>query len=749
LRILAFLIVSALLWGAWHAWLGRVLRIPAPARGVYAGLLFAAQLVAVQLALGLVGQLRLGSVLAAHAVLTGLVTYGALRSGPTAGNSGPVFRDLATPWNGALALLATFATIWIGVATWLLPPRGVDDLSYHLPPLYEYVQTGRIALLPLELRAQFGMPLGGDFLWLWPLLFLGNDTWIDGCGWLVAAYCAWIVWAIARERGVAPRDAAFVSLAFLLVPVVIAQAASNYVDLVVVAAHLALLYALLAFHRSGQSAHLAMAGIAAGFGLGVKYNMIVAVVLALPILAAGLWRHRAAVAPLRAMALFSLVAAPLPAFWMLRNLSVTGLPLYPYVLGLDGLGSVTVVPYEVAIEQGTAQMGLALSQLFAEPLRLLTFLLRDPGLGSLNGGLGVVFWGLGLPALVWCLAAALRDTRRGELVPAFLWGTAFAVMAIFLAETDVMRLAFNMRLALVVVPLGLVALGLALARIRAANAVAAAAVQAVVVLGSAAALLQLPASKLPGFDFSEALRDRLAGTVTSPQRYYLQATGDLPSLAAAFEPLDALTRDGPGWSVYMAADWRVFITAPLYGSRLQNRVWNFQPDQRDAPDALVFHAGFSGGADNLFYVRGRIEPQEVERDPRYLLLTRSGPTELWVAAGRLEDPSTRKALLAFYEWRFADDIESIRPLLGSLPPADLVVGDSRAVQALRYWQLRGEIAAPVRLVRTGRVEEAARLAAARRVISVGTSIRGAAVRVLGTASTREGTVSIYFNEVAA
>jgi hypothetical protein len=92
-----------------------------------------------------------------------------------------------------------------------------------------------------------------------------------------------------------------------------------------------------------------------------------------------------------------------------------------------------------------------------------------------------------------------------------------------------------------------------------------------------------------------ALADRRSGTATTDYRYYRTANGDLPALAAAFEPLDYLTRDGPGWDVYMAADWNVFVTAPLFGSRIQNRVWNFLPAPATPPDALLFHTGFGGG----------------------------------------------------------------------------------------------------------------------------------------------------------
>lgn len=749
-RLVAFVLVNACLVAAWWSWLARHRGLRGPDVAVYAGLLTAVQVVATQIALGAVGLLGLAWLLGLLAAVSLAVTAMALRPRrrvAAAPGAAPSAAELADPANVALVLLVAVLAAWLAVAAWLLPPRGVDDLAYHLPPLYQYVQDGRITLLPLDLRTQFAMPLGGDFLYLWPLVFFHHDQWVDGVGSVVAAWAAATLFALARAFAVGPRDAAFVALLFLLTPVVMAQAGSNYTDLVIAAAHLAMLHAAVRFWQDGRLLHLAMAGLAGGFGFGAKYNMLVAIAAAQPLVLAGLWRHRAGLRALPAYALHVAGLALLPAYWLLRNWLVIGKPLFPYALGLTGLRSLGTAPEEILQEDAADSMGRALGKLFTEPVRLVTYLFKDPGLGSLNGGLGFAFWCLGLPALAWCLARAIRSARAGDWLPLLFWSAVPFVAATFLQQTDVTRLPYNMRLVIVLVPLGLLALALLLPRLRADVPGAAPAVKAVCVLTAAVQLAGLAGNRFPTFDVRQALADYAAGTRTTAQRYYRDAHGDLPALAAAYEPLDWLTLDGPGWDVYMAADWRVFITAPLYGSRLQNRVWNLRPEPRGAPDALVYHAG-AGGWRDLFYLGGTITPAEVRDDPRYELFARRQATELWVASARLAEPATRERHARWCRATYAEEMAELAPIAAALPPADLAVGSDPVTGVLRCLAATGAMRVPVYLVRPGEAGAESARRGARRVLSVAVPIPGAASTVVAEIPTALGRVGLHLSEVA-
>jgi hypothetical protein len=530
-----------------------------------------------------------------------------------------------------------------------------------------------------------------------------------------------------------------------------AQAGSNYTDVIVAVWHLVLLYAAVRFWQDGALRHLVLAGLAAGLGLSAKYSMLIGIVTIQPLLLLRLWRAGGAAGVLRGCAIFAAGTLAVPGYWLVRNWLVTGYPLYPYDLTPGGLHAVAGTPLDIVLEEGIAPAGRALAQLLVEPGRVLLFLFRDPGLGSLNGGLGLAFWAGGGPALAWCLIAALRRAAQRDWFPILFWGQAPFLALVFLFQVDVARLPYNMRLVIVLVPFGLLALGLALQALRDELPGAAVAVRAACVAAAALAVVHLAAVRLPGFDFSAALAERARNEETSSLRYLRHAPGDLASLSTAFDPLDYLTAGGPGWDVYMAADWHVFYTAPVFGSRIQNRVWNFLPKTRGDPDALLFHTGFAGRGERLYYVQGRITPADAASDARYELVSEHPPTRLWVARARLDEPATRARLVEYYRRRFGQDIERLRPLAGSLPDADALIVSTRAGHALKYLALTGALAVPVHLAPAGREGELARRlgrSTGGRFLSLAAALPGLSGRRIAEAVPAAGLPAVYMNETA-
>jgi hypothetical protein len=749
MRFAAFVLVSVGLFAAWWAWLRRCHECGRSEAVAYAGLLGGAQLVLTMLALGAVGLLRLPWLLAALLPVSTALLAVAFRSpavsAPAPGGS--LAASLRNPVNLALCLLLGIASAWMLAATWLLPPRAIDDLAYHLPPLYELVRTGRITLLPLELRLQFAMPLGGEFLFLWPLIFLHADTWIDGVQFVVALYGAAVLYALARALAVARAAAMFAALLFPLTPVVLAQSGSNYVDVIVAACHLVLLYAAVRFWQQGTLFHLLLAGLAGGFGLSVKYNMVVAVVAVQPLIIGRMVRDRAAFVLLREYLVYLAATSLMPAYWILRNWYLTGHPLFPYQFTLSGLHDLGTIPAHVVAGQGMRSLGTTLSHLIADPGPVLLYLFRDPGLGTLNGGLGAVFWSLGVLAMAWCLASAIRTAGAGDYLPLLFWSQALAILLAYFQQADLARISYNMRLVIVVVPLTLLAVASFLEELRTAIPAFATALATYCVAAALLAVVQMGGVLFPGFDFGTALLDRARGQQTTPQRYYRQAHGDLSSMVAALEPLDYLTLHSAGWNVYMAADWRMFAVAPVYGSEIQNRVWNFLAEPRPPPDALLFHTGFSGGSERLLYVRGRITPEEVAADPRYERLALAGPTELWVRRDRLAEPTVRARLLDYYERAYADDIAAITAQAARLPPADALITAAPEGNALRYLSLTGTLRMPVYLAPPGTEAALARRLGSRQVLTLAAPLPGNEPERVARWEMPAGPLNVYRNTV--
>jgi hypothetical protein len=609
----------------------------------------------------------------------------------------------------ALALLAAVALAWLAAAVWLLPPRGIDDINYHLPPLYRALQTGRLELLPMAIREGFALPLDADLLFLWPMLLMGHDRLIDAAQVVATAAGVVVLYALAKRLGARRPDAAVTALAFPFVPVVLAQAGSNYIDVIVAVVHFTLLYAALRFWRTGATLHLVVAGWATGFALGAKYTMFPLVAVLQLLVLGGLLVHRHR-AVLR-YALYWACALPLSAWWYLRNWRAFGEPMYPFRITPGGLSGAPGSRMEATL----ANSGPTALENFAKhPVDALLYPLQDPGIGSLHGGFGVLFWGLGTPALAWCVARAVGAARRGDWLPLAFWAQPLAAFALYIATVNRDGLQWDQRYVLAVTGLALVALALLLRELRRGLPGAVPVLRAACVGASALALVHLGASVVPHYQVAAAAADRAAGTDTSDRRYFNAYTGFVGELGAAWDPLDYLTRGGPGMSVVIALPYLAYSIAPAFGSEAQNRLLDLEPGNAEEPDAVVFAERRPDLP--LFSPGRRLPPPAVRGSGRYELVAQAPHVELWVRGARLAEPGLRERLVSFYAKAHAADIARLRPQVRALPAGVEVLASSPLGPALKYLSLTGELPAPVRLVRPGtEAAEAGRLGLARAV----------------------------------
>jgi hypothetical protein len=751
LTILTFIAVNLLIFAGWYLWLRASRDNTVGDRIVYAGLLAAAQIVAAELLFGNIGMLHRTALVTTHvAIGVGLLARVATIRGRSAARVDRRFAaglpELLAPANCALALLAGLLTVWVCVAAWFLPPRGIDDLVAHLPPVYQYAQDGAISLLPIKLRDQFAMPMNGEFLFLWPLVFFHADTFIDLVQYVVCLYGCAVLYALARRFDVDRRDAAFVGLLFLFTPLALGQAGSNYVDLIVAVCYLTLIYACVAYWQTGAVLHLAMAGIATGFGLGVKYNMLVAVIAVQPMIFLRLWRDRSPRRALAQYSLYALLSLPLCVFWYARNYLATGYPLFPFQLTIKGL---SVVPWATTVNfpgnNFTGSPVKAIADFLQRPLEFsLMYVFQDPGLGSFHGGFGPVFWGLCLPALVYCFCKALGAARRRDYFPALFWGQVPLTFLVYFVQIQTQRLEFNQRLILVVVAFGLLALGIVLVRLRKAYPGSAPVLRSSGVLAAVLAVVHLAGYGWPSYRITEPVADRSGGTLTSDYKYLRQAPGELSLLAAAWEPLDFLTRDGDGWAVYFAAPWTLSWTTPLFGSRIQNTVWGFQAEPHAPPDAYIFHR-----ADEFepFYLGERITPRQVWADHDFEIVTQTPTTQFWASSRLLRLPETRVRLVAWYERAFHSDIAALEPVIERLPRDALLITASSLGHGLKYLHLTGELGTAIRIVPEGMVAPEASRSRAERIITIGEPLTRYESRPLLTLRTTAGAVVFYENRV--
>lgn len=225
------------------------------------------------------------------------------------------------------------------------PPVDYDSLEYHVAAPAAYVMDGRVHFLEHNVYASFpqnvemwhylGMRLTGDI-----------DRGVT-VGQLLSALTGFLaaLAVYAALRKLADRTTGLLGAsAFYTWAGVTYYSGMPYVELPLIfygiLAILALVRGLTAKGRSAESSGwVVLAGMAAGFGMGVKYTA--ALLIFIPILAwigiAGRRRRERAADLARRAAVFVAVAVVCFSPWLIRNAVNTGNPVYPLLYGvLDG-----------------------------------------------------------------------------------------------------------------------------------------------------------------------------------------------------------------------------------------------------------------------------------------------------------------------------------------------------------------------------------------------------------------------------
>jgi hypothetical protein len=335
------------------------------------------------------------------------------------------------------ALLAALGTrLWDGLhrTTFLY-----DTLSYHLHAPATWLRDGRLSIVP----AVFGDPAPAyapsnvELVFLFLMAPTRSGALAQaGQAPLAALACAAVA-ATVREAGGTRAGALGAALALALVPEVWQQAASAMTDVGVAAFFLAALPFLVRWVRARPSvapggapavADAAAFGLAVGLCAGSK---VVGLVFALPLVGvATVACARSGRRGPRLAAVTSLAVLVTGGFWYVRNLVVTGNPVYPLAVEV---GKTTLAPgiYDAAVLRASAY------HVARGDLSALGHLLLEPGVAfALGGGLALALgarrrpaWtllALALVGLFW-LAVPYQESRF--LFPA--WGVVAVAMAMF------------------------------------------------------------------------------------------------------------------------------------------------------------------------------------------------------------------------------------------------------------------------------------------------------------------------------
>ena len=225
-------------------------------------------------------------------------------------------------WWIALALLGAHCYVQR-----VMPITADDALTYHAPAAAQWLSSGSIGLLPTWLfnPANTYSPLAGSCFIAWWMAPFSGDVLARYVEVPALVACGAAIYAILRARRVNSAVAALLAAAVISNRAFFLQSVMCKDDLYVVFFFLVAFGAAANVRERGATVRL---GIALGLLLATKYTALLALP---PILL--LWRPK----HWRATAAGIGIAAVLAGPWYLRNVVLTGNPLYPMQLGIGGL----------------------------------------------------------------------------------------------------------------------------------------------------------------------------------------------------------------------------------------------------------------------------------------------------------------------------------------------------------------------------------------------------------------------------
>jgi hypothetical protein len=316
---------------------------------------------------------------------------------------------------GALAF-AAFAVAWLSLNV-TFHPASVDALSFHLPGVIRYIQSGTLwhEAQYLPGQAQGNYPQFGDMLMLALVLPWHSLAFVRLFDPLLLGLAALALYATATELG-APKPTAI--LAALAVCAIKPTLGAAFTDVLVDPAFLAGFSAGILFlvrhNRTQARPDLVFAGLGLGLALGTKWYALtdVPIVIAVWIAARLISGHDRQTTAKQAAFVIGITAAT-GGVWLVRNLILTGNPVFDYKVGLLGATIFPAPPNPLrAVE------GFSIAHYFGHPSILRHYVW--PVFRSDFGLTGALL-------VVGAAAAAIRPKTRALAVSALLCAIAYTL----------------------------------------------------------------------------------------------------------------------------------------------------------------------------------------------------------------------------------------------------------------------------------------------------------------------------------
>lgn len=253
----------------------------------------------------------------------------------------------------AFSFLAIFLLVEFGNAL-LQPVWEYDSIAYHLPFVRHWIAEGSLwkALFTPYTGPVGYYPGSGEILTLWNILPVGTDFFANTQNIFLMIFFAITAYDLGRKLGFSEGPALLAPILFLHSPIILKEIGSAHVDLFFALGFLYILYFGLEFIRTKEARLLLPLGIAFGLFVGSKYLALPYAFLAFLPLAFYFIKQFLTEKTKKSIYLFFLALGLVGffltgGFWYLRNLMLTGNPIFPAEIKIgsavifEGYGNMT------------------------------------------------------------------------------------------------------------------------------------------------------------------------------------------------------------------------------------------------------------------------------------------------------------------------------------------------------------------------------------------------------------------------
>ena len=594
---------------------------------ILAGLGGFGQIILTQLFLGVIGLLYLPALIFLNGGVTAIIL---LCSGIFEKNIRKIvqlecykiaggLRNVFSLENVLLLILLGFVFIWTAIVIFNFSPGVYDALTYHLPPIYEYIINHKIFLLPVEFNMRFAFPENAELLFMWPAIFLHSQQFVNSIQLIVALWGSVVIYGLARILGIYSKISLFISLLFLFTPIVLGQWSICYIDIITSVFLLIILYCAGMFYQSNRLIYFYSTAFAVGILCGMKYNELIFIFMVVPFLCVK------RTAKPRQWLCFILILLMTGGYWYLRNFLILKTPIYPLPFSQDS--------FNVYTSQERHATVTFLRFLILIPSKLL-FLWKDFAYGFMNAGYGLIFWGLGLPAWFYGWIRSIIQKNKFDF-----WLYSFLVIGIgqlMLAPLEDFRFPGVARYSIFVPAVGLLALGQVMMLFD-KFVFFRKSIRVLCIIFSVLAVVH--SSNDSGSRIDRPIKDFINEIDLTQESF----NHEISSWAV----LDYLTVNDPkGLSCYM--ETKSNIVSSAYGTELQNRIWDLQKDRPSMPDVFLYlNARRGRPCLNPFGPQIPLKEMMVNHD--YSLIVVSPDSFLFIRKDFFRNPLKQQLLVKYFK----------------------------------------------------------------------------------------------------